>query len=911
MKATVAEIKRTVVTWLAAAVVLATGATASAATLVVANTSDSGEGSLRQAILNNLAMGGGNTITFSNTVTGTITLTSGELLINTNVTITGPGQAVLSLNGNNVCRVFHMISGNVALSGLTITRGKTNNASGGGILQEAGTLMMSACTVVSNVGGTLSGGMESRAQARLADCTIASNTGTNGGVGGIFQSSGSLSVSNCTLFGNSGVFGGGVWVSNAALQMINCTLTANNSGFGGGLFFEQGSAGITNSTFYKNSATHGGGIYDSVAATVRNTIVASNSVTGLGPDCFGTVSSAGFNLIGRTNGSSGWTATDQLGNTGLPLDPLLGPLEDNGGFTLTIAPLSGSPAVDRGNSSGISTDQRGRLRPYDDPAIANGLGNGSDIGAVELSPTTLLVTNLNDNGPGSLRQALAIASPVDDDFITFAPNLAGTITLTSGELVVDRTLTIVGPGPKTLSVSGNNSSRVFDVIGGQPKISGLTIRNGRVAPTVAASEQNGVDGRGGGIYNQGSLALSNCIVVSNSVFGAQGGPTSTGVAGNGGHGLGGAIYSAGSLTAIDCGISNNQCTGGVGGSAGSGFAGGAGNGLGGAVCIIGTGIGPGLSRCTLDSNLAAGGTGGSSTGGGSDGNGGQGYGGALYNDSGPSYVFYTSFSSNRAVAGTGGGGIGSGYGGGIYNVQFLQLFSCTVASNNATGSGFDFGGGIYDNGTLLYLRNSTVAGNHANYGGGMFESTGASLGSTILAANTVTAGVGPDGSGNFNSADYNLVQNTNGMTFGPAAHDLIGANPALGVLQDNGGNTLTMALLAGSAAIDKGINFGLTVDQRGRKRPFDFPGIANAAGGDACDIGAFEVNPPILNIAAAGTNVILSWSTNDAGYTLESKTTLNPLTSWSALGTGVVAGAQFTVTNGAGSSSKIYRLRNP
>ena len=292
--------KRTLVSCLAAALILIAPAAVGAATLVVANTSDSGAGSLRQAILNNLAMGGGNTITFSNTVTGTITLTSGELLIGTNVTINGPGQALLSLSGNNICRVFHITGANVALSGLTITRGKTNNASGGGILQEAGTLMMSACTVVSNVGGTLSGGLESRAQARLSDCTIAGNTGTNGGAGGIFQSSGSLSLSNCTLFGNSGAFGGGVWVSNAALQMINCTLTANNGGFGGGLFFEQGSAGITNSTFYKNSATHGGGIYDSVAANVRNTIVASNSVTGLGPDCFGNVSSAGFK-IGRAH----------------------------------------------------------------------------------------------------------------------------------------------------------------------------------------------------------------------------------------------------------------------------------------------------------------------------------------------------------------------------------------------------------------------------------------------------------------------------------------------------------------------------------------------------------------------------------------------------------------------------------
>src|SRR5947209_3253223 len=89
------------------------------------------------------------------------------------------------------------------------------------------------------------------------------------------------------------------------------------------------------------------------------------------------------------------------------------------------------------------------------------------------------VMNTNDNGPGSLRQAVADVAP--GGTITF--DVTGTIALTGGELTIDKDLTINGPGANQLTVSGNNLSRVFNINGGSVDISGLTISNGQTTFT--------------------------------------------------------------------------------------------------------------------------------------------------------------------------------------------------------------------------------------------------------------------------------------------------------------------------------------------------------------------------------------------------------------------------------------------
>ena len=135
-----------------------------ASELLVSNNDDSGAGSLRQAILDNNALGGANTIVFSNVVTGTILLTSGELLVTKYVTILGPGPATLAVDGNATGRALHISGANNAvhavISGLTLTNG---GAALGGIYNDHATLTLTNCVVTGNrVGGIYNNGSVSQ-----------------------------------------------------------------------------------------------------------------------------------------------------------------------------------------------------------------------------------------------------------------------------------------------------------------------------------------------------------------------------------------------------------------------------------------------------------------------------------------------------------------------------------------------------------------------------------------------------------------------------------------------------------------------------------------------------------------------------------------------------------------------------
>jgi hypothetical protein len=118
--------------------------------------------------------------------------------------------------------------------------------------------------------------------------------------------------------------------------------------------------------------------------SVQSTIIAGNTGSATSPDVKGAVTSQGWNLIGITDGSSGWTTNDFLGNSVVPISALLGPCQDNGGPVWTMCPLAGSPARDKGRSD-LATDARGGPRIVDFPNILNASGgDGSDIGALEV-----------------------------------------------------------------------------------------------------------------------------------------------------------------------------------------------------------------------------------------------------------------------------------------------------------------------------------------------------------------------------------------------------------------------------------------------------------------------------------------------------------------------------------------------
>ncbi|MCH7720171.1 MAG: hypothetical protein IH988_04165, partial [Planctomycetes bacterium] len=167
---------------------------------------------------------------------------------------------------------------------------------------------------------------------------------------------------------------------------------------------------VTGNAATSNSVSEGGGIYNSGGAVnLTNTIVALNTTATSDPDVSGPFTSQGNNLIGDGTGSTGFTDgvnSDQVGTGGSPINPLLGPLQDNGGSTSTHALLTGSPAIDAGNNTGVpATDQRGFAR------IVDGDLDGTatiDIGAFEFLPPVIPIQI--DIKPGSDPNSINAAS---------------------------------------------------------------------------------------------------------------------------------------------------------------------------------------------------------------------------------------------------------------------------------------------------------------------------------------------------------------------------------------------------------------------------------------------------------------------------------------------------------------------
>jgi len=155
---------------------------------------------------------------------------------------------------------------------------------------------------------------------------------------------------------------------------------------GGGLFAT--TATLLNCTVAENLAHTGGGLFQDPGGTfsLKNTIVALNltDFSGTGPDVSGTFSSQGHNLIGVGIGSTGFGVNfDIVGTSASPIDPKLGPLQNNGGRTQTMALLAGSPAIDHGDNSVLPpTDQRGASFPRKKDGNFDGIAT-VDIGAFE------------------------------------------------------------------------------------------------------------------------------------------------------------------------------------------------------------------------------------------------------------------------------------------------------------------------------------------------------------------------------------------------------------------------------------------------------------------------------------------------------------------------------------------------
>jgi len=398
-------------------------------------------------------------------------------------------------------------------------------------------------------------------------------------------------------------------------------------------------------------------------------------------------------------------------------------------------------------------------------------------------PVRWTVTTVHDSGPGSLRQAIASAAP--GDVINFALKLPATIVLTNS-LVIDQDLTVLGPGPDRLTVMRSAALftprfRVFDVESGVVTIAGITIRNG-----IAFDASSFIDNIGGGIYSQGTLTVSNCVITGNSAPSSSSGGTNS-------LGFGAGIFSDRSqLTVINSTISGNQASA-----------------AGGGICTFEST--PFYAQgCTVRGNFAGMQGGGLNF---------QGHAGTLQN---------CTIAGNATAA----DGVGSGivnYAAEAEAPPMLTLTACTVAGNRGTTNGVFGIAGLNDDLGLTTRLLSTLVG--------------ANVGPNFFFTGTLT----------FQSLGHNLDSDgTSGLVNG-ANGDLVGTvatpiNAKLGRLENNGGPTLTRALLPGSpalgtAACSDADGAPLTVDQRGLPRP-------QVTG---CDIGAFENQAPTLICPVAQT----------------------------------------------------------
>ena len=243
---------------------------------------------------------------------------------------------------------------------------------GGGMYNNDSNPTVTDCDFSRNLASIAAGMYNGLSNSTVADCTFSENVASFS-AGGMYNWGGSPMVIRCTFSGNRAVdgAGGGMYNDDSSPTVMNCTLSGNSADWGGGMTNQASSPTVMNCTFSGNTAPRATAIYnrgypDPSFATLANTIL-----TG---DCDGSITSGGYNLESGT--SCGCTQPTDQQNA----DPLLGPLQDNGGPTWTHALLPCSPAIDAIPSpynGAPAADQRGFPRPY--PA-----GGLADIGAVEM-----------------------------------------------------------------------------------------------------------------------------------------------------------------------------------------------------------------------------------------------------------------------------------------------------------------------------------------------------------------------------------------------------------------------------------------------------------------------------------------------------------------------------------------------
>ncbi len=595
--------------------------------------------SLREAIKYSPA---GATITFNpNFAGGTIFLdeTLGQISIPRDLTIDASDlfrPIGLSAQGNS--RIF-LIDGSsaVTLNNLVLSDGDGGLENGGAIFSSAGALTLIDCTIKrchAPCGGAIT---NDATLLTLIRCTLSENTADTGGA---ICSGTAVVMEQCTLAENYAEGFAGAIANWGDLTLIHCTISDNTALAGAG----------------------GVGKFDGTL-TLGYSIIAGNKA----PD---------------TPDLSGSIDTDQGSNL-IAGSPRLSPLGDFGGKTETMLPLSLSPALNPVQPSGFLLDQRGFTRDF-----------SPDIGAAE-QPPMIQVSNNNDSGPGSLRDAISSAGP-QGATILIGFNLEGqTITLTSGQIEIGEKQGLIIDGAQTFPgapviVSGDDTSRVFSVGFG----SSVIMRDLTIA--------NGFSGQGAGIYNGGHLDLIGCTIRDNE--------TPEGEFFQGGDG-GGLFNDVGQVLRLTgCTVSGNK-----------------------------TGIGV-----------------------------------------------------------PGEGGDNGGFGAGIYNLGSLLLDRSTITGNSCASDGW--GGGIFCNEAFVSVLSSTITGNSASRGGGIYADSNSLVRLRHSIASFNIASISSNIAGSFDQDGTNNITDD---------------DPVLAPLGNYGGRTETMPPIAGSPAIGQAVGALHSFDQRG------------------------------------------------------------------------------------------------
>ena len=323
-------------------------------TITVTAISDSGPGTLREALANVCESG---TIQFGPSLTDQIITLTNELIIDKEVSIKNPLAKNLTLSGSNTTRVFLVqSSGHLTLENLIITHGYADEGAG---IYNSGVLDVINSTFSNN--------------KSLVDCSSCYG-------GGIYNDDGTVNIVNSSFINNevssdSGV-GGAIGSHFGTITVSNSTFFGNQANEMGGAIYSDGIADIINSTFFDNQALSYGGIAVIGQLHLKNTIIAQST----GGDC----DESGEILTNKNNWIEDASCSSLFSG-----DPKLGPLQNNGGPTQTLALLLDSPAINVGDPEICAADpvnqldQRGISRPSE-----------CDIGAFELVPICVVQSQI-------------------------------------------------------------------------------------------------------------------------------------------------------------------------------------------------------------------------------------------------------------------------------------------------------------------------------------------------------------------------------------------------------------------------------------------------------------------------------------------------------------------------------------